>query len=75
MTKNDKYLVQARFKKSYGVKLPEVHGVEKSLVPHVKLERQKVVKLPKDKRPLIPKPKLGQSRAGIRRKAKVVPPT
>ena len=33
----DKYLVQTRSQmKSSGVKLPEVHGVEKGLDPHIK---------------------------------------
>ena len=57
------------------MKLPEVHGVEKRLVPHVKPERQKPINPPTDKRPLISKPRLGQDRARIRRKARVVPPT
>ena len=68
--------------KSSGVTVPYIHGIEKSLVPHVKPKRQKsVVKPPIDKRPPtnnrlpIPKPRLGQGRAGIRRKARVVPPT
>ena len=79
----DKYLVQTRSQaESSGVKVPEVHGIEKSLVLHVKPERQKsVVKLPINKRPPtdnrlpIPKPRLGQGRAGIRRKVRVVLPT
>ena len=69
----DKYLVQTRSQaKLTGVKVPEVHGMEKSLVPHVKPENLKSVKLPTDKRPPIPKPRIGQGRARIRRKAKVV---
>ena len=72
----DKYLVQMRSQaKSSIVKVPEVHGIEKSLVLHVKQGRLKSVKLPTDKRPPIPKPRIGQGRAGIRRKAKVVLPT
>ena len=75
-TENDKYLVQTRSQaKSRGVKLPELHGIEKSLVPHVKPERQKSINLPTDKRLPIPKPRLGQGRARIRRKVRVVPPT
>ena len=52
MTEEDKYLVQTRSQaKSRGVKVPEVHGTEESLVPHVKPERQKsVVTPPIDKR-------------------------
>ena len=59
MTEDDKYLVQTSSQaKSSGIKVPEVHGIEKRLVPHVKPERQKVVKPPKDKRPPIPKPRI-----------------
>ena len=72
MIEEDQYLVQTR---SNGVKLPEVHGIEKSLVPHIKPESQKTINQPTDKRPPIPKPRLWQGRAGIRRKARVVLPT
>ena len=64
------------------MKIPEVHGIEKNLVLHVKPERQKSIvtpsidkRLPTNIRPPIPKPRLGQGRARIRRKARVVPPT
>ena len=74
MTEEDKYLVQTRPQaKSSGVKVPEVNGIEKSLDPHVKPERQKSIKPPMDKRLPIPKPKIGQGRAGIRGKARTVP--
>ena len=49
-----------------------MHGIEKSLVLHVKPERQKSVKSPLDKRPPIPKHRIGQCRAGIRRKVRIV---
>ena len=56
MTK-DKYLVQTRSQtKSKGVKVPEVHGIEKHLVPHIKPERIKSIKLPIDSRLAISKP-------------------
>ena len=42
----DRYLVQTR---SSSVKLLEVHGIGKSLVPHVKPERQKPINPPKTK--------------------------
>ena len=72
---DDKYLVQTRSQaKSSGVKVSEVHGTEKSLILHVKSERQKSVKLPMDKRLSISKPRIGQGRAGIRRKARIIPP-
>ena len=75
MTEDDIYLVQTRSQaKSSGVKVPEVHRIEKSLVPHVKPERLKSVKAPMDKSMPILKPRIGQDRAGIRRKVRVVPP-
>ena len=55
--------------KSSGAKVPQVHRIEKSLVPHVKPERLKSVKLPTDKRLPIPKPRIGQGGAGIREKS------
>ena len=83
-TETDKSLVQTRSQaKSSGVKVPEVHVIDKGLNLHVKPERQKSVvmlptdnTLPIDKRPPtnikppipIPKPGIGQGRAGIRRK-------
>ena len=79
----DKYLVQNRPQtKSSKVTVPEVHGIDKGLNPHVKPERQKsVVTLPIDKRlptvvkPPIPKPRIGHGRAGIRRKVRAIQPT
>ena len=60
-TEDDKYLVQMRFQtKSRGVELPEVNGVGNSLVLHIRSERQKPINLPTDRRPPIPKPRLGQ---------------
>ena len=91
----DKFLVQTRPQtKSSGVKVPEVHGIYKSLNPYVKPERQKSVAMPAtgkmppiDKtwpierglptviKSPIPKPRIGQGRAGMRRKAMVIMPT
>ena len=87
----DKYLLQTRSQtKSTGVKVPEVHGIDKGLNLHVKPERQKSVIMPPtqqtqpiDKRlptdiklPIpIPKPRIGQGRAGLRRKPRVIAPT
>ena len=46
-TETDKYLVQTRSQaKSSGVKVPEVHDIEKSLIPHVKTETHKSVVTP-----------------------------
>ena len=50
---DEKYLVQTRSQtKSSRVKLPEVHGIEKSLDPHIKPGRQKVVSPSMDTRHL-----------------------
>ena len=96
----DKYL-QTRFQtKSSVIEVPEVHGMDKSLIPHIKPEHQKSVVAPStcptpptchirpthhtqpiDQGPPtnvvlpIPKPRIRQRRAGIRRKPKVIPPT
>ena len=44
MTETDKYLVQTWSEaKSSGLKVPEIHGVDKGLVPHAKPEHQKSV--------------------------------
>ena len=91
----DKYLVQTRSQtKSSGIKVPEMYGVDKGLIPHVKPEHQKSVvmppttkmppidrTLPIDKglhtviKPPIPNPRIGQRRAGIRRKPRLIMPT
>ena len=84
-TETNKYLIQTRSQvKSSGIKVPEIHGVNKGLNPHVKPERQNPLpSLPTystpttnlaqsvDKGPPtqpIPKPRIGQGRAGLRRK-------
>ena len=95
-TKTDQYLVQTRSQaKSSGVKVPEVHGADKGLIPHVKPEHPKSVTTPTtcptppachtrpphqaqtvDQGPptnvvlSLPKPRVGQGRAGMRRKPK-----
>ena len=63
----DRYLVQTRLQtKASGVELPEVHGSGKRLDPHRIPERQiqPIARLEIDK-----KPRIGQGRAGMRRKA------
>ena len=80
--KTDQYLVQTRSQaKSSGIKLPEIHGANKSLDPHVRPGKQKPLpSLPiqnVDKRlPThpIPKPRIGQGRARLRRKVKINQP-
>ena len=67
-------MVQTRSQtKSSEVKLPEGHGVEKSLDPHyIKPGRQKLVRPLMGMIPPISKPMIGQGRAGIRREVRIV---
>ena len=63
----DKYMVQIRLQtKASGVQLPEVHGSRKRLDPHRIPEKQTqpIARLDADR-----KPRIGQGRAGVRRKA------
>ena len=80
-----KNLIQTRSQtKSGGIKVPEIHGMNKGLDPHIKLGRQRplptlpmhsipptLLTQPVDKEPPthpIPKPRIGQGRAGLKRK-------
>ena len=80
--RDDRYLVQTRSQvKSSGIKLPEIHGANKGLDPHVQPGKQRPFpSLPIqiiDKGPPthpIPKPRIGQGRAGLRRKDKTLQP-
>ena len=80
-SKTDKYLVETRSpSKSSGIKIPEIHGANKGLDPHVQPGKQRPPSLPIhiiDKglptHP-IPKPRIGQGRAGLKRKAKMNQP-
>ena len=92
LPRKDKYLVvQTRSQvRSSGVRLPEIHGVNKGINPHIKPERQRPlptvptqsippthITQPVDKGPPthpIPKPRIGQGRAGLRRKIKTNQP-
>ena len=63
----EKYMVQTRSQtKASGVQLPEVHGSRKRLDPHKILEKQPqpITGLDVER-----KPRIGQGRAGVRRKA------
>ena len=63
----EKYMVQTRSQmKASGVQLPEVHGSRKRLDPHKVPEKQSqpIIGLDVER-----KPRLGQGRAGVRRKA------
>ena len=81
-TETNKYLIQMKSQaKSSNIKVPEIHGMNKGLNPHVKPERQRPLLIlpthstppinlvqPINKAPPtypIPKPRVGQGRAGI----------
>ena len=69
----DKYLVQTRSQvRSSGIKLLEIHGANKGLDPHVQPGKQKSFPFQTIKRGTsmhpIPKPRIGQGRARLRRK-------
>ena len=89
--KTDKYLVQTRSQaKSSGIKIPEIHGANKGLNPHIKLGKQRPLpSLPTHSLPPmslvhhvdkglpthpIPKPRIGQGRTRLRRKVKTNQP-
>ena len=80
--RNDRYLVQMRSQvKSSGIKFPEIHGANKGLDPHVQPGKQRsfpslpiqTVDKGLSTHP-IPKPRIGQGRAGLRRKVKMLQP-
>ena len=83
--KTSKYLIQTRSQaKSGGIKVPEIHGMNKGLDQHIKPGRQRSLPTlpmhsilptsltqPVDKGPPThptPKPRIGQGRAGLKRK-------
>ena len=89
--KTNKYLIQTRSQtKSGGIKVPEVHGANKGLNPHVKPGKQRPLPtLPMHSLPPtslvqhvdkglpthpIPKPRIGQGRAKLKRKSKTNQP-
>ena len=62
---DDKYLIQMGSQaKSSGIKIPEVHGVENSLNPNLRPEKQHT--LPKQEN--LERPCIGQGRARSKRK-------
>ena len=80
--KTNTYLAQTRSQaKSSSIKIPDIHGANKGLDPHVKPGKQRPLpSLPThnvDKGPPthpFPKPRIGQGRAGLRRKVKTIQP-
>ena len=73
----DKYMVQTRSQsKASRVNLPEEHIVDKGLDPHIRPEKQtiKPTVTQTEVRTPICKPRVGQDRAGLRRKVKMEMP-
>ena len=75
LPRKDKYVVQTRSQvRSSGIRLPEIHGANKGLDPHVQPGKQKSFPVQTINKGMpthpIPKPRIGQGRAGLRRKVK-----
>ena len=73
LPRNDKYLVQTRSQvRSSGIRLLEIHGANKGLDPHMQPGKQKTFPIQTVNKGTpthpIPKPRLGQGKAGMRRK-------
>ena len=66
--KSEKYLVQTQSQtKSSGIKLLEIHGVHKNLDPNIQQEKHTIRPL-KGNKISQEKPRIGQGRAGMRRR-------
>ena len=79
LPRKDKYLVQTRSQvRSSGIRLPEIHGANKGLDPHVQPGKQKSfpIQTINKRTPThpIPKPRIGQGGAGLRRKVNTLQP-
>ena len=79
LPRKDKYLVQTRSQvRSSGIRLPEIHGVNKGLDPHIQPGKQKSFPIQTFNKGTpthpIPKPRIGQGRAGLRRKVNTLQP-
>ena len=77
--RKDKYLVQTRSQvRSSGIKLLKIHGTHKSLDPHAQPGKQKTFPIQTINKEMpthpVPKPRIGQGRAGLRRKVKMTQP-
>ena len=79
LPRKDKYLVQTRSQvRSSGIRLPEIHGANKGLDPQVQPGKQKSFPIQTVNKGTpthpIPKPRIGQGRARLRRKIKAAQP-
>ena len=77
--RKDKYLVQTRSQvRSSGIRLLEIHGANKGLDPHIQPGKQKTFPMQTINKGMpthpIPKPRIGQGRAGLRRKVNTIQP-
>ena len=77
--RNDRYLVQTRSQvRSSGIRLLEIHGVNKGLDPHAQPGKQKTFPIQTVTKgtptPSIPKPRIGKGRARLRRKVHTIQP-
>ena len=77
--RKDKYLVQTRSQvRSSGIRLPEIHSANKGLDPHVQPGKQKSFPIQTVSKGMptnpIPKPRIGQGRARLRRRVKAPQP-
>ena len=75
LPRKDKYLVQTRSQvRSSGIRLPEIHGAHKDVDPRVQPGKQKSFPIQTINKGMpthpTPKPRIGQGRAGLRRKVK-----
>ena len=79
LPRKDKYLVQTRSQvRSSGIRLLEIHGANKGLDPHVQPGKQKSFPIQTVDKGMpthpIPKPRIGQGRAGLGRKVNTLQP-
>ena len=79
LPRKEKYLVQTRSQvRPSGIRLPEIHGANKGLDPHVQPGKQKSFPIQTVNKGMpthpIPKPRIGQGRAGLRRKINTLQP-
>ena len=79
LPRKDKYLVQTRSQvRPSGIRLPEIHGANKGLDPHMQPGKQKSFPIQTVNKGMpthpIPKPKIGQGRGGLRRKVNTLQP-